>query len=178
MHGQRVPREPYDPRIQHHLAVRHVLDVALADDVVGGAQQVQLPLPQGRRLGHGGHDTCIDTQHHAGGFETQEQVFQGRSGAAASIVSAAKLVDTAGSGCTTARLSIHGFRGRTQTIRPGSTPSLTSHTMASVAVLPEPTITYWLGASASDASAFDRDDRVIVRNAEGGGDVAGIVGAR
>ena len=62
--------------------------------------------------------------------------------AAACTVSAAMPMKTAGSGWTTARLSIHGSRGRTQQIASGSTPLSSSQMHASVAVLPEPTITY------------------------------------
>ncbi|MFN8027976.1 MAG: hypothetical protein U0W40_16915 [Acidimicrobiia bacterium] len=62
--------------------------------------------------------------------------------AAASIVSAARPSATTGSGCTTARFNIHGSRGRTHTMSSGATPLRSSHTIASVAVLPEPTITY------------------------------------
>ena len=61
--------------------------------------------------------------------------------AAAAMVSAASPSATTGSGWTTARLSIHGSRGRTHTMRSGSTPFASSHTIPSVAVLPEPTIT-------------------------------------
>ena len=61
--------------------------------------------------------------------------------AAAAMVSAASPSATTGSGWTTARLSIHGSRGRIQTIRSGGTPLANRNTMPSVAVLPEPTIT-------------------------------------
>ena len=57
------------------------------------------------------------------------------------MVSAASPSATAGSGWTTARLSIQGSRGRTQTMRSGCTPFANNHTIPSVAVLPEPTIT-------------------------------------
>lgn len=97
---------------------------------------------------------------------------------AATIVSAASSVDTTGSGCTNARLSIHGSRGRTQRIRAGSTPLRNSQTMASVAVLPEPTITYWLAASATEASSLIVTTRPSSATPNGGGDIAGIDGAR
>ena len=61
--------------------------------------------------------------------------------AAAAMVSAAMPRKTAGSGCTTARLSSHGSRGRTQVIAFGETPFCSSHTQVSVAVLPAPTMT-------------------------------------
>ena len=63
------------------------------------------------------------------------------------MMSAAMPMKTAGFGWTTARLSIHGSRGRTQQIAPGSTPLSSSQMHASVAVFPEPTITYCEGAS-------------------------------
>ena len=61
---------------------------------------------------------------------------------AASIVSAAMPRNTAGSGWTTARLSIQGSRGLIQQMASASTPWARSQMHASVAVLPEPTITY------------------------------------
>ena len=61
--------------------------------------------------------------------------------AAAAMVSAASSSATTGSGWTTARLSIQGSRGRTHTIRSGCTPFANSHTIPSVAVFPDPTIT-------------------------------------
>ncbi len=57
------------------------------------------------------------------------------------MVSAASPSATTGSGWTTARLSIQGSRGRTHTMPSGDTPFANSHTIPSVAVLPEPTIT-------------------------------------
>ena len=83
----------------------------------------------------------------------------------------------AGSGWMSARLSIHGSRGRTQQIASGSTPRSSSHTQASVAVLPEPTTTYWLGASSAGAAALAVTTRASSATAKGGGDTAGI-GAR
>ena len=72
--------------------------------------------------------------------------------AAACTVSAARPRKVAGSGCTTARFSIQGSRGRTQRIASGSTPLSSSQMHASVAVLPDPAITYWDGASATSGS--------------------------
>ena len=85
---------------------------------------------------------------------------------------------TAGSGWTTARLSIQGSRGRTQQIASGSTPRPSSQTMASVAVLPEPTTTYWLGASSRRARALTGTTRTSSATSNGGGVSAGMVGAR
>lgn len=57
------------------------------------------------------------------------------------MASAAIPWNTAGFGWTSARLSIHGSRGRTQQITPGSTPLSSNQMHASVAVLPDPTMT-------------------------------------
>ena len=84
----------------------------------------------------------------------------------------------AGSGWIRARLSIHGSRGRTQQIAPGSTPRDSSQMQASVAVLPDPTMTYWLGASSSWARALTGTTRAPSLTANGGGCSAGIFGAR
>ena len=86
--------------------------------------------------------------------------------AAAAMVSAASPSATTGSGWTTARLSIHGSRGRTQTMRSGGTPLASSHTIPSVAVLPEPTITKLLGAVGQPGELVDGDDPDVVGNAE------------
>ena len=88
----------------------------------------------------------------------------------------------AGSGWTSARLSIHGSRGRTQQIASGSTPRASSQMQASVAVLPEPTTTYWLGASLESHEVVDRDHPRAVGDLERrrrlrrdvGGEVAGV----
>src|SRR6476469_1846686 len=82
-----------------------------------------------------------------------------------------------GSGWISARLSIHGSRGRTQQIAPGSTPCPSSHTHASVAVLPEPTTTYWLGASSSRTTSLTVTTRASSATAKGGDDSAGMLGA-
>ena len=74
--------------------------------------------------------------------------------AADSMTSAAMPRKIAGSGWTSARLSIHGSRGRTQQIASGSTPRPSSQTHASVAVLPDPTTTYCPGASSSRARSL------------------------
>ena len=102
--------------------------------------------------------------------------------AAASMMSAAVPRNTAGSGWTTARLSIHGSRGRTQQMASGSTPLSSSQMQASVAVLPEPTITYSDGASAKGDQLVDGNGPYAVRDAvrrRGGrrdrwGEVAGV----
>ncbi len=97
--------------------------------------------------------------------------------AAAAMVSAAMPTNTAGSGCTTARSSIHGSRGRTQRIAPGSTPWPSSHTQASVAVLPEPTTTYCDGASSSRTRSLTGITRTPSATPNGGGVRAGTSGA-
>ncbi len=94
-----------------------------------------------------------------------------RSGSDAATTAASKMsptmpVNSAGSGCTTARLSIHGSRGRTQQMRSGSTPLPSSQMQASVAVLPEPTTTYWDGARVDRHQLVDRDDAGRVRHGE------------
>ena len=94
------------------------------------------------------------------------------------MMSATMPRNTAGSGCTTARLSIHGSRGLTQQIASGSTPRASSQTQASVAVLPDPTITYWLGASVSRTSSLTGITRTPSATSNGGGVSAGMSGAR
>ena len=94
------------------------------------------------------------------------------------MMSAASPKKIAGSGCTRARLSIHGSRGRTQQIASGSTPRPRSQTIASVAVLPDPTMTYWLGASSSRARSLTATTRAPSDTAKGGGTSAGMDGAR
>ena len=85
---------------------------------------------------------------------------------------------TAGSGWTTARFIIHGSRGRTQQIASGSTPRESSQMQASVAVLPDPTTTYWLGASSSRARSLTGSTRASSATPNGGGFSAGMLGAR
>ena len=97
---------------------------------------------------------------------------------AAAMVSAASPNATAGSGWTTARLSIQGSRDRTHTIRSGGTPFASNQMIPSVAVLPDPTITKLLGASTSSASSLTATTRTSAATPNGGGVVAGIVGAR
>ena len=97
--------------------------------------------------------------------------------AAASQTSAPMPRNTAGSGWTTARLNIQGSRGRTHRIASGSTSRWSSQTIASVAVLPDPTTTYWLGDSSSRARSLTGTTRAP-STANGGGTSAGIVGAR
>ena len=84
----------------------------------------------------------------------------------------------AGSGWTTARFIIHGSRGRTQQIASGSTPRESSQMQASVAVLPDPTTTYWLGASSSRARSLTGTTRASSATSNGGGFSAGMLGAR
>lgn len=86
--------------------------------------------------------------------------------------------NTAASGCTTARSSIHGSRGRTQQIRSGAVPRPSSHTTVSVAVFPDPTTTYRRGSSSSPGRAEAGRTRAPGSTANGGGVVAGIRGER
>ena len=84
----------------------------------------------------------------------------------------------AGFGWTTARLSIHGSRGRTQQMASGSTPRSSSQMHASVAVLPEPTTTYCDGAWSSATRSLTATTRTSSELPNGAGVVAGISGAR
>ena len=59
-----------------------------------------------------------------------------------------------------------GSRGRTQQIASGSTPRPSSQTQASVAVLPEPTTTYWLGCLLPAHEVVDRDHPGTLGHAE------------
>ncbi len=97
---------------------------------------------------------------------------------AASMMSAAIPVNTVGLGWTTARLSIHGSRGRTQQIDPGSTPRPSSHTQVSVAVFPDPTITNSSGAVAIRGNSWTGSTRTPSATPNGGAVVAGISGPR
>ena len=97
---------------------------------------------------------------------------------AACMVSAAIPMKTAGSGWTTARLSIHGSRGRTQQIAFGSTPLSSSQMHASVAVFPEPAITYCEGAPPSFTRSLTATTCTPSATPNGGGVSAGISGER
>ena len=94
------------------------------------------------------------------------------------MVSAAIPMKTAGFGWTTARLSIHGSRGRTQQIAPGSTPLSSSQTHASVAVLPAPTITYCEGAPPTLTRSLAGTTCTPSATPNGAGVAAGICGER
>ncbi len=98
--------------------------------------------------------------------------------AAACMMSAAMPRNTAGSGCTTARLSIQGSRGLTQQIRSGSTPWAISQMQASVAVLPDPTMTNSLGARSRTARSLTGMTWAPSPTSNGGGVSAGMSGAR
>ena len=87
-------------------------------------------------------------------------------------------MNTAGFGCTIARFSIHGSRGRTQQMASGSTPLPSSQTHASVAVLPEPTITDCDGAPPRSTSSWTGTTCAPSATPNGGGVVAGISGER
>jgi hypothetical protein len=83
-----------------------------------------------------------------------------------------------GSGWISARFNIHGSRGRTQQMASGSTPRPSSQTHASVAVLPEPTTTYWLGARSWWTSSLTGITRASSPTPNLGGSSAGISGER
>ena len=83
-----------------------------------------------------------------------------------------------GSGWISARLSIQGSRGRTQQIASGSTPRASSQIQASVAVLPEPTTTYWLGASPVCTRSLTGITRAPSATSNFGGVSAGMSGER
>ena len=51
-------RSGTDSVVEDDLAAGHVLDVAEADDVLDGAEQIELPRAEGRCLGHRGHDVA------------------------------------------------------------------------------------------------------------------------
>ena len=94
---------------------------------------------------------------------------------AAAMVSAPIPMKMAGSGCTKARLSIQGSRGLTQQIVSGSTPLRSSQTPVSVAVLPDPTMTNWLGVGDRDQIVHRHHARPV-RDSEWGPVVAGMSG--
>ena len=94
------------------------------------------------------------------------------------MMSAARPIATAGWGWTRARFSIQGSRPRTHVIRSGGTPFISSHTIPSVAVFPAPTITKWVGVSASSASSLIGTTWAPSPTPNGGGVVSGMVGAR
>ena len=98
--------------------------------------------------------------------------------AAAIMVSAAMPRNTAGSGCTTARLSSHGSRGRTQVMALGETPFCRSQTHVSVAVLPAPTMTYLSGACWMRTSSLTATTRAPSSTTNGGGVSSGMSGDR
>ena len=84
----------------------------------------------------------------------------------------------AGSGWISDRFSIHGSRGRTQQIAPGSTPRPSSQTQASVAVLPEPTTTYWLVVPSHAGRSLTGMTCTPSATPNFGGVSAGMSGAR
>ena len=83
----------------------------------------------------------------------------------------------AGSGWINARFSIHGSRGRTQQMASGSTPRSSNQMMESVAVLPAPTITYWLGDTSSCTRSLGGITRTSSATPKAGGVSAGMSGA-
>ena len=116
--------------------------------MLDGPQQIELPPAEGRGLRHGRERRDVDPQHHAGGFEAQEEIVErlGRRRCLHGVGGQTERHDRIG--LDPARSSIHGSRGRTHMMRSGGTPFVNNHTIASVAVLPEPTITHVLGEVA------------------------------
>ena len=76
MHDERARRQWDRAVVEDDLAAGDVLDVPEADDVLDGAEQIELPSAEGRGLGHRGDDVPVDPEHHAGGFEAQEQIVE------------------------------------------------------------------------------------------------------
>jgi hypothetical protein len=76
VHHERAGRQRHRAAVEDDLATGHVLDVPEADDVLDGAKELELPGREGRRLGHGGDDTRVDPQQHAGSLEAQEQIVE------------------------------------------------------------------------------------------------------
>ncbi len=96
---------------------------------------------------------------------------------AACITSATMPKMMAGSGWISARFSIHGSRGRTQQIASGSTPRASNQMIESVAVLPEPTITYSLAVSSVRTRSLGGITRTSSATPKLGGDSEGMSGA-
>ena len=90
--------------------------VAEPYDVVDRAQQVELPRAQRGRLRHRRRHGSVDAQHHARFLEVEEHVVRCRCPRGRLHGVRCHADEDAGSGCTMARLSIHGSRGRTQQI--------------------------------------------------------------
>src|SRR3954465_2851133 len=84
----------------------------------------------------------------------------------------------AGSGWISERFNIHGSRGRTQQIASGSTPRSNNQTQASVAVLPEPTRTYWLVVHSHGGGSLTGVTRAPSATSNFGGVSDGMSGAR
>ena len=78
VHDEGVVRDGDRPVREVDPAATHRVDVAPAYDVLDGAQLLELPHPEGGRLGHGRRDRAVDAQHDAGVLQPQEQVVQGR----------------------------------------------------------------------------------------------------
>ena len=76
MHHERARRQWNHSVVEDDLAASHVLDVSQANDVLDGAEQIELPGAEGRGLGHRGNDVRVDPKHHAGGFEAQEEIVE------------------------------------------------------------------------------------------------------
>ena len=76
MHDERARRQWDRPVVEDDLAASHVLDVSQANDVLDGAEQIELPCAEGGGLGHRGNDVPVDPKHHAGRFEAQEEIVE------------------------------------------------------------------------------------------------------
>ena len=88
-----------------------------------------------------GRDVPVDPKHHAGSFEAEEEIVErlGVSGRGHGVRREPERHHRIG--LDDGAIEHPGSRGRTQTMPSGLTPFANSHTIPSVAVLPEPTIT-------------------------------------
>ena len=141
MHDERARRQRDRPAVEDDLAAGHVLDVSEANDVLDGAEQIELPRAERGGLGHRGDDVRVDPQHHAGGFEAQEEVVErlGLGGRRHGVRGQPER--HRGVGLDDGAVEHPRVTRRTHMMRSGGTPFASSHTIPSVAVLPEPTIT-------------------------------------
>ena len=167
MHDQRAGGERHGAAVEDDLATRHPSDVAEPHDALDGAEAIELPRCRasasspswGRRPGR-----CGASPRRPRGGGTARRATRRRRPRPWCPPRARGA--TTGSGWTTARLSIHGSRGRTQTMRSGATPLASSQTMPSVAVFPEPTITKSVAAARSRRELVDGHDADVVGHDE------------
>ena len=124
------------------------VDVPEAHHVLDGAQLLELPQAERRAPSpsSAGTDGSMRSMTPASSSPRNSSAVDDDAVPPPPSRSATMPRKTAGSGWRTARLNIHGSRGRTQAMASGSTPRASNQMQASVAVLPEPTTTYWLGA--------------------------------